>query len=139
MGNLLGIRIKKFELPRLDKGFTLIEVLVALAIITIALTSVYRLQGDTFRMSGDARFYTLAPMLAKTQLAELESKGMKNAGDGSGDFGDEFPGYEWSVSLEEIQSDFFKEKKHHLTRINLTISLNETLTYELRTYRYYVD
>lgn len=126
------------------KGFTLIEVLVALSIITIALTSVYRLQGDTFRMSSDARFYTQAPLLAKSKLTELESKGMKNASDGSGDFGDEYPGYTWSISLEEIQPDFFKGSKNSILRIGLmridvTITQNETLSYDLRTYRHFVE
>lgn len=126
------------------RGFTLIEVLVALSIITIALTSVYRLQGDTVRMSSDARFYTQAPLLAKSKLAELESKGMKNASDGSGDFGDEYPGYTWSISLEAMHPDFFKDSKNSILRIGImridvTIAQNETLSYDLRTYRHFIE
>jgi general secretion pathway protein I len=124
---------------RCAPGFTLIEVLVALSIIAITLTAVYRLQSDTFRMSSDARFYTLAPMLAKSKLAEIEQQGFKNATDGSGDFGQEYPEYTWSVRMEDLRSDLIKSPKHHLTRIDLTIAQNEELTYELRTYRFYVD
>jgi general secretion pathway protein I len=120
-------------------GFTLIEVLVAIVILVIAMTSVYRLQGDTFRMSASARFYTMAPMLARSKLSEIELQGFKNAGDGSGDFGQAYPGYTWSVRMEEIKSELLKDQKHHLTRIELTITQDEDLSYALRTYRFHVD
>ena len=123
-------------LPLRINGFTLIEVLVALAILTIALTGVYRLQSDTFRMSADARFYTLAPMLAQTKLSEIERQGVAKATDGSGDFGEQYPGYNWSVRLETIASDLMKDKQYHLTLIDLTIAYNEEKNYELRTYRF---
>ena len=142
----MGVLLKKLatipiyaERPSDSNGFTIIEVVVALAIITIALTSVYRMQSQTFRMSADARFYTIAPMLAESKLAEIESQGIENATDGSGDFNDDYPGFSWSVSMEDLQSDLLKEKKQHLTRINVTISQDETLTYELRTYRFHVE
>jgi general secretion pathway protein I len=121
------------------RGFTLIEVLVALSIVAIAMTSVYRLQGDTFRMSADARFYTLAPLLAKGKLSEIEIQSFKNAADGSGDFGQEYPGYGWSVRMEEVRSEILKDKQYHLTRIDLTITQDEKLSYALRTYRFHVD
>ncbi len=120
-------------------GFTLIEVLVAISILVIAMTSVYRLQGDTFRMSGSARFYTLAPMLAKSKLSEMEIQGFKNAGDGAGDFGQAYPGFTWNVRMEEMQSELLKDRKYHLIKIDLTISQDEDLSYALRTYRFYVD
>lgn len=120
-------------------GFTLIEVLVAISILVVAMTSVYRLQGDTFRMSADARFYSLAPMLAKSKLSEMEIQGFKNAADGAGDFGQSYPGYTWTVSMEELQSELLKDRKYHLTRIDLTISQDEKISYALRTYRFHVD
>ena len=122
-----------------ERGFTLIEVLVAISILVIAMTSVYRLQGDTFRMSESARFYTLAPMLAKSKISELEIQGFKNAADGSGDFGQDYPGYTWIVRMEDIPSELLKDRKYHLTRIDLTISQDEKSTYALRTYRFHVD
>ncbi|MDA8139864.1 MAG: prepilin-type N-terminal cleavage/methylation domain-containing protein [Desulfobacteraceae bacterium] len=126
-------------------GFTLIEVLVALVIITVAMTSVYRLQGDTLRMSTAKRFYSLAPKLAKGKLAEIESQGFKNATDGSGDFGQDFPGYTWTVRLEDVHSDLMtkmaqkSQTRQHLTRIEVTVALDEKTKYELRTYRFHVD
>lgn len=120
-------------------GFTLIEVLVAISVMVIAMTSVYRLQGDTFRMSASARFYTLAPMLAKSKLAEMETQGLKNLADGTGDFGQEYPGYTWKVTVEDVQTDLLKDRKYHLTRIDVTISQDEDQSYDLRTYRFHVE
>lgn len=126
-------------------GFTLIEVMVALVIIIIAMTSVYRLQGDTLRMSGTKRFYSLAPKLAEGKLAEVETQGLKNASDGSGDYGQEYPGYTWTVRLEDVQSDLIgdlakkSQQRYHLTRIDVTVNLEEKERYELRTYRFFAE
>ena len=115
------------------------EVLVALAVLAIALTSIYRLQGQTFIMSASARFYSQAPQLARMKLAEAEIQEFKDIAGGSGDFGEDFPGYHWSVSVEEIPSDLITSQKYHLARIDITVSNNDENIYHLRTYRFYVD
>jgi general secretion pathway protein I len=121
------------------RGFTLIEVLVAIAILTIALTSIYRLQSDTFRMSADARFYAMAPLLAQQQLSALERQGLSNATDGSGDFGQEYPGYQWAVRIEDAAADLVKSPQQHLIRIDVVVTGDANMSYELRAYRFYVD
>ncbi|MEJ2038346.1 MAG: prepilin-type N-terminal cleavage/methylation domain-containing protein [Desulfosarcinaceae bacterium] len=125
------------------RGFTLLEVMVALAILAITLTSIYRLHAQTMVMSARARFYSQAPMLAQAKLAEMERKGIENSEDASGDFGDEHPGYSWSVRIEDANgaliSEFLKDGQQHLVRIDVTITLGEEDTYALRTYRYYSE
>ena len=122
-----------------ESGFSLIEVLVALAILTISLTSVYRLQSITFDMSADARLYTLAPKLAQERLAAIESEGWDNASDSTGDFGQSYPGYAWSVEIEETESDLITSENQHLTRIDVTIRQDEERSYGLRTYRFHAE
>jgi general secretion pathway protein I len=124
---------------RCARGFTLMEVLVALAVLAIALTSIYRLQGQTFMMSASARFYSQAPQLARMKLAELETEKFKDIIDGNGDFGEDFPGYTWSVSIEELPSDLITGQQYHLARIGISVSNDDEDTYELQTYRFYVD
>lgn len=121
------------------RGFTLLEVMVALAVLAIALTSIYRLQGQTMMMSASARFYSLAPQLAQAKLSEVESREFKDIIGGSGDFGDEYPGYHWSVSVEDLPTDLITNKKYHWVGITLTVSQNEENSYQLHTYRLYVD
>jgi general secretion pathway protein I len=144
MGHLLSGRGHAMVIPPgrragATRGFTLIEVLVALSILTVALTSIYRLQSDTFRMSDDTRFYTLAPMLAQQKLSEIERQGLSLVSGGSGDFGQAFPGYAWSLRIEDAQSELIKNPKHHLIRLDLEVTRDEVRRYTLRTYRFYVD
>lgn len=120
-------------------GFTLLEVMVALAILSIALTSIYRLHGQTMDMSARARFYDQAPLLAQAKLSEIERQGIKNAADGSGDFSEAHPGYTWSVSVEEMPSDLMKADEYHLVRIDIRISSDSADDFQLRTYRFYVE
>ncbi|MBT8343073.1 MAG: prepilin-type N-terminal cleavage/methylation domain-containing protein [Desulfatitalea sp.] len=120
-------------------GFTLIEVMVALVILTVTLTSIYKLQAGTVRMSTDARFYTMAPMLAQLKLAEIEREGLEDAVGGADTFGDPYPGYAWSLQVEALETELIKSANYHLVRIDLTITYNEALEYDLRTYRFYSD
>jgi general secretion pathway protein I len=120
-------------------GFTLLEVMVALAILSISLTSIYRLHGQTMDMSARARFYNQAPLLAQAKLSEIERQGTQNAADGSGDFGEAHPGYSWNVSVEEMPSDLLKANEYHLVRIDIRISSDSADDFQLRTYRFYVE
>jgi prepilin-type N-terminal cleavage/methylation domain-containing protein len=120
-------------------GFTLLEVMVALAVLSIALTSIYRLQGQTMMMSASARFYSLAPQLAQTKLSEIERREFSEITGGSGDFGNDYPSYKWTVAVEDLPTDLITNKKYHLTGITVTVSQNEENSYQLRTYRFYAD
>jgi len=118
-------------------GFTLLEVMVAMAIMAIVLVSVYRMHSQTLTMNTATRFYTQAPMLAQSKLAQLvaDSSGII-AGD-SGDFGDKFPGYTWSIATNEVSSEALGEIAADLTRIDMTVSLNrDEYAYTVRTYRF---
>ena len=133
-------RTRLIRLPRSgNRGFTILEVMVALAILSIALTTVYRLHGQTMEMSARARFYNLAPLLAQGKLAEIERQGLTEAADNSGDFGLTYPGYTWTVHIEEVSSDLLKEAQYHLVRLDIGIGQGTDETYQLRTYRFYVD
>lgn len=129
--------------PRNKQGFTLLEVMVALAILAITLTSIYRLQAQTLVLSARARFYAQAPMLAQAKLAEMQRQGIQDSGDGSGDFGEDYPGYSWTVRIEDADgaliSEFLKDKKQHMVRIEVAVALEGEDTYTLRTYRYYSE
>ena len=120
-------------------GFTLIEVMVALAVLSIALTGIYRLQGQTMLMNGSARFYSLAPQLAQAKIAEAERQEFSDIVSSSGDFGEDFPRYTWSLAVEEVSSDLTEGEKYHLAKLDITVTYNEENQYQLRAYRFYVD
>ena len=118
-------------------GFTLLEVMVALAILAITLTSIYQLHSQTLMMSATARFYNQAPALATARLAEIERRGISEGNDGSGDFGQSYPGYAWTSTFENVASDLVENGSYQLTRIDITVAYNDELTYHLRTYRFH--
>ena len=117
-------------------GFTLLEVMVAMSIMAIVLVSVYRMHSQTLTMNTANRFYTQAPLLAQSKLAQLEAGGSEIITGDSGDFGEEFPGYSWNVSVEDVSSEALGEVASDLKRIDLMVSFNNNeYTYNVRTYR----
>ncbi len=120
---------------RSSGGFTLMEVMVAMAIMAIVLVSVYRMHSQTLTMNAAARFYTQAPLLAKSKLAQLETSSSEPISGDSGDFGEKFPGYSWTVVTEDVSSEVLGESGD-LKRIDLKVSFNDNeYTYDFRTYR----
>jgi general secretion pathway protein I len=122
--------------PVTRNGFTLLEVMVAMAIMAIVLVSVYRMHSQTLAMNTANRFYTLAPMLAQSKLTQLETGSSEIISGDSGDFGDKFPGYSWNVSTEEVAIAALGEVANDFKRINLSVSFNgNEYVYNVRTYR----
>jgi general secretion pathway protein I len=118
-------------------GFTLLEVMIALAIMSIVLVSVYRMHSQSLTMNTAARFYTVAPLLAQNKMAELEALSSGGFPEDSGDFGEQYPGYSWQTSISEVSSEVLGEVASDLKRIDLTISFNNNqFTHSLRTYRF---
>ena len=134
-------RVSNIEYPtssiqRRDSAFTLLEVMVAMAIMAIVLVSVYRMHSQTLAMNTANRFYTQAPMLAQSKLAQLESNALEKIAGDSGDFGDKFPGYSWNVSVEEVAIEALGEISNDFKQIDLTVSFNgNEYVYSVRTYR----
>jgi general secretion pathway protein I len=124
------------SIQRPVSGFTLLEVLIAMAIMAIVLVSVYRLHSQTLSMVTANRFYTQAPMLAQSKMAQLEAAPSAMVSGDSGDFGEKFPGYSWSVSTEDVSSEALGEVAGDLKRIDVTVTLNENeYGYSIRSYR----
>jgi len=118
------------------KGFTLLEVMVALSIIAIVLVSVYKLHAQTVSMNNEVRFYVTAPMLAQIKMAEIESESLEDIGDDSGDYGDEFPDYRWNIVIDDVESTALGNIAKDLKKIDLLISFNnDEFTYNLRAYK----
>ena len=122
------------SIARRATGFTLLEVMVAMAIMAIVLVSVYRMHAQTLAMNTANRFYTQAPLLAQGKLAQLATGSSEIIAGDSGDLGEKFPGYSWSVSVEEVSSEALGEVANDLKQIDLTVSYNE-YAYSVRTYR----
>jgi general secretion pathway protein I len=139
-GDSIPVAIKQGNMidnRKTASGFTLLEVMVAMAIMAIVLVSVYRMHTQTLTMNSAARFYTQAPMLAQSKLAQLEAEPSSIITGDSGDFGDKFPGYSWSITTDEISSEVLGEIGADLKRIDMMVSFNtDEYTYNVRIYRF---
>lgn len=118
--------------------------MVAVSIIAIVLTAVYRLHSQTLMMTIGARFYTVAPLLAQNKLVDIELSSAQELAQGTGDFGEDFPAYSWEVEIDEIGSDQLKTGAEQLKgaveklkRIDIKVLFNQDeMVYNLRTYRF---
>jgi len=109
---------------------------MAVSILAILLTGVHKLQSQMVSMSQATQFFTLAPLLAQSQMAEMERRNFKNIQKDSGDFQNAYPGYVWSLSMETIESEVLEKLAFPMNKIDLSVSFNKgERTYCLRTYR----
>ncbi len=121
------------------KGFTLIEILVAIAVLAIAFVSFYRLFSQAIAADGVSRFYTIAPLLAQQKTAEISSGAVSADHDGSGSFED-YPGYNWQLHSFDVVSESLGTAVSDMKQVDITISVsNDTRRYDLRTYVFLRD
>lgn len=121
-----------------SSGFTLLEVLVAMALISITLLVVLDAMSVSLSRALEAKFSTTAPLLAQKKIAEMEIAEAYDLKSGSGDFGDDFPGYSWKVSIDEPFLGGIEDGSEHLKQIDLTIiwGENDQYAYDLSVYRF---
>jgi general secretion pathway protein I len=133
------LQTSNFKLP-FPSGFTLLEVMISVAIISIALMAVLGSQSQGLSLAGESRFNRTAALLAQGKMAEIET--VKERGDlssDSGDFGDDFPGYTWQLSVHDISFDGAEKISSRLKQIDLEVywGSDELYQYRLRLYRFF--
>jgi len=122
-----------------SRGFTLLEVMIAVAVLTIALAAVLGLQSRSLTLASESRFQTTAALLAQGKMAEVAVAGMGDLTSDSGDFGDVFSGYAWRLSVQNADLPGLLKMKGRLKRIDLEVTCGEgeIFQYDLRLYRFF--
>ena len=131
--------LPKFTL-HVSSGFTLLEVMIAVAIIAIALMALLDSQSQGLSLANESRFNTTASLLAQGKMAEIEAITEKsNLVSGSGDFGDDFPDYAWQLSVQDVSFEGVDKISDHLKRIDLEVRYipDHRYGYQLRLYRFF--
>jgi len=96
-------------------GFTLLEVMIAMAILAITLVAVYQSQSQSISMAGSSRFLTTASLLAQSRMVAIDTADPREINAGNGDFGEDFPDYRWQVEIGDTEIEVLK-------KISLTVT-----------------
>lgn len=95
-----------------NRGFTLLEVLVALGILAVSLTAILQLYGTAMLTSGRAESMTVATLLARQKMAEEMLKIEKDAAEGkfpdtdeesNGSFDSPYDKFQWRVKIRKVE------------------------------------
>jgi general secretion pathway protein I len=111
--------------------------MVAVVIVAIALSAVYKLYSQAFAMNQSARFYATAALLAETKLAELSAQSPEDLSSDAGSFEDDYAGFSWQVTVAPVEAEALTLSRQALRQIDIVITheaQGEALS--LRTYRF---
>jgi general secretion pathway protein I len=93
------------------RGFTLLEVMVSLSILALALTAAAGVTANAFEASNYARGVTVATLLARSKMLDIEQTLVKdgfseNDQEDDGDFSDEgFESVRWVSTVRKVEMD----------------------------------
>lgn len=123
-----------------DAGFTLLEVMIAVAIIAIAVVSLLGAQSQSVSLVAGTKFDTTASLLAQWKMSDLLLQDFDQLADDQGNFGEDYPQFYWKVQVSELgEGDTgLKGLDDRLKSLDIVVSShdNEHMRYSLRTLIY---
>lgn len=90
-----------------DRGFTLLEVMVALAVVAFAFVGLIGLHGRNIQLVDRANHYSRAVLLAREMMTQLQFEDVANLTDGSGTF-EAYPDYHWERIVDQTTFENLK-------------------------------
>jgi len=116
-------------------GFTLLEVMIATAIIAIALVAALGSQSQSVSLANEAKFATTVAFLAQRKMAEFEAENVEDVVSDTGGFED-FPDYRWESEVEDVSLP--ESEEDHMKKILLSVyrAEDDGLKYSLTLYRF---
>lgn len=86
------------DLYRKEKGFTLLEVVISVAIIGVALMILLSAVNRNLDIAAKSRDAQIAALLAQQMLTDIELEGFPDVREEEGEFAD-YPGFSWFLSV----------------------------------------
>ncbi len=102
MGNSPRPKSAWARVPFSQRGFLLLETLLAILVLAVGLTLVLRSFGSSLDALGTSADYTKALLLLEERLWELETKGSIVPGTFAGEFSEEDGDFRWEVKASEL-------------------------------------
>ena len=112
--------------------------MIAVAIIAIALTTLLGSQSQSVSFANSAKFETMAALLAQSKMSEITMQKKNELSDESGDFGEDYPGYTWEVTVSDLAIPGIADISNYLKQVDLTVTWG-VFTYNLRLYHYVAE
>ena len=108
-------------------GFTLLEVMIAVAVLAIALVSLLGSQSQTLSVATVARFDTVAALLAQEKMAEIRLQDFEQVESESGIFEEGFNEFSWTTEVSPVLEDDISipDTEGMLKQVVLTVALGE--------------
>ena len=103
-----------------ESGFTLIEIVVTLAILSLALPTLLRSFTEAAKGQALAENRTTALYLLKFRMAEIEAEGYPDIGEESGEFGEDSR-FRWQSDVQDVES----EEIEGLRLVTVTVTWQE--------------
>jgi general secretion pathway protein I len=110
------------------KGFTLLEVMIAVSILSVSLVALFGSQSRSLSQATEAHFNNIAPMLASLKLAEVQSRIIPLESN-EGDFEDDYSNFSWVLDVSDAALDNFNSLENvqpPIQQVSLTVSWKET-------------
>jgi len=118
-------------------GFTLLEVMVAVAVIAIAFVTLIGAQSQSVSIATRSKFDAMASLLAQRKIAELNLLDYNELAGGEGNFGEDSPNFTWRVKVTELSEGDtgIKGSDGMLKAVDVTVLIEQdaNLSYALRT------
>ncbi|MEA2114154.1 MAG: type II secretion system protein [Thermodesulfobacteriota bacterium] len=119
-----------------EAGFTLLEIMVAVAIIAISFVSLLGSQSQSISIAAISRFEITASMLARQKLTEIQLADFEELSTAEGDFEDDSVNFHWQTEVNELTEDEIgiSGADEMVKVVDLTVSMgtDENMIYRVR-------
>ena len=104
------------ESPRQSRGFTLLEVLVALVVLALTLTALIKMAGTSARDFGELRERSLAQWVAANVIAETRLKPLPDPGRRTGQQRLAGRDWRWTLDVQATPEPTIRRLEVHVLR-----------------------
>jgi general secretion pathway protein I len=117
-----------------EHGFTLLEIMIAVAIMAIAITAILNLHSQSLTMNMASNFHIQAPLLARKIITEWETAmAVKDSAFELNGVLEGFPEYSYEINELEPELPFSEDTVPNIARI---VELSCTILYNGGEYHY---
>lgn len=97
------------KIRRSPSGFTLLEIMIALAVISISFVVLLGLRNRDIALAAYSRHITVSTLLARQKITGVSVEGFPDLGFSEGDFGEDYPAFKWRQEVKQTPFDVVRE------------------------------